>query len=314
MDVKMDFAELRKSLSAEGLAIVQVNVDPAFEDIVQDISNVLQTLNTATRQYYLQEVHDKYFIFEVGVRPLAENSPWSYSLFKQKYSIDDNGKPVLEGEPEEVVRKVEYIKAMTEGGNRMERKDIKANESKPCCPEKVELLVNSKHSPFGEENREWLNSLTQEQIDKIVVPVANLEAEEQAKMEDEKKKVEETTKEKKVEVNASQEDMIKAFQEKIKTPEDFLKIAPADIRDLFASGLRLHQEQRNVLVEKIIGYSDAFSREELAGKSMEELNKLAKLIPTPVDYSGLGAGGINANTNKVVPMLPLGMTTEKKEG
>lgn len=196
---------------------------------------------------------------------------------------------------------------------RKDGKDIKTNESKPCCPEKVELLVNSKHSPFGEENREWLNSLTQEQIDKIVVPVANLEAEEQVEVKEEEKKVEEMTEEKKVEANASQEDMIKAFQERIKTPEDFLKIAPADMRDLFANGLKLHQEQRKVLIEKVAAYSDAFTREELAGKSMEELNKLAKLIPTPVDYSGLGAGGVNANTSKVIPMLPIGVT-EKKEG
>jgi len=316
VDVKMDLGELRTSLLEQGLAIIQVNADPAFEDIARGIDAILNTLSTPTRSYYLNEVHDKYFIFEIGARPLGEEGKTTYTLYKHAYTLDANGKPVLEGEPEEVVRKVQYVKALMEGGTRMERKDgkdIKTNESKPCCPEKVELLVNSKHSPFGEENREWLNSLTQEQIDKIVVPVANLEAEEQVEVKEEEKKVEEMTEEKKVEANASQEDMIKAFQERIKTPEDFLKIAPADMRDLFANGLKLHQEQRKVLIEKVAAYSDAFTREELEGKSMEELNKLAKLIPTPVDYSGLGVGGVKANTSKVAPMLPIGVT-EKKEG
>ena len=315
VDVKMDLGELRNTLLEEGLAIIQVNADPAFEDITQGISQILHTLNTPTRSYYLNEVHDKYFIFEVGARPLGDEAKTTYTLYKHAYSLDANGKPVLEGEPEEVVRKVQYVKALMEGGNGMERKDIKTNESKPCCPEKVELLVNSKHSPFKEKDKEWLNSLTQEQIDKIVVPVVNLEAEEQVKME-EKKKLEESKEEPKAETQvntASHADMIKAFQETIKTPEDFLKIAPADMRDLFANGLKLHQEQRKVLIEKVAAYSDAFTREELEGKSMEELNKLAKLIPTPVDYSGLGVGGVKANTSKVAPMLPIGVT-EKKEG
>lgn len=314
VDVK-DLDALRKLLAEEGLVIIQTNQDSAYGDVMEAIRMKLSALDTPLKSHYLVETYDKYFVFEIGTKPVLDDGIWSYSMYKMAYTVDDKGVVEFTGEPEEVIRKIEYV-TMQKGGVKMERGKINTNETKPCCPEKVELLVNSQHSDFQETDREWLNSLTQEQIDKLVVPVANLEAEAQAKAElTAKTKEENETKDEKV-PQMNKEEVIQVLRESMKTPEEFLSLLPADMKDQFASGLRLHKEQRDSLIEKLVAYSDAFTKEELAAKSMDELHKLEKLIPHQTDYSGLGAGGnIQANINKVTPLLPLGVVvTEKKEG
>lgn len=310
MDVLKDLESLKDTLTKNGLAIVQTNTDPELDKITANIGTMLSTFRTDTKSYHLIGVYKDHFIFEVSTPSIKADAPITYEHYKHAYTSGVDGKIDLVGEPEEVNIVVNY--ALKGGNDTMIRKNeepIVNVKKESNCPDKVELLINSKHSPFEATDKEWLNTLEVEQVDKLLTPITALETN--------TVKAEEENVENKMEpvVHVTQEDMMKTFQEKIKTPEDFLNILPDGIKDQFTSGLKLHQEQRDRVIEKIAAYSDAFTKEELGLKTMDELNKLGKLVPAIRDYSGLGGGGVQANTNKIAPMLPYGVeTTEKKEG
>ena len=70
--------------------------------------------------------------------------------------------------------------------------------------------------------------------------------------------------------------------------------------------MKLHREQRQAVIDKIKALN-VFSEEELQKKSLDELNKISKLIPAPRDYSLAGAKSVNTNTETEEVLLPLGL-------
>jgi len=101
----------------------------------------------------------------------------------------------------------------------------------------------------------------------------------------------------------------------MKTPEQFLSLLPGEMQDQFRSGLKLHQEQKNALIEKICSYNQAYTKDELKAHSMEDLTKLASFIPdAKPDYSLLGVNSFGVNTGEA-PLLPvgvIGLSVDKK--
>jgi len=165
-------------------------------------------------------------------------------------------------------------------------------EEKKMCP-KIALLINSEHSPFEEKDRELLESFDQEIIDKIVAPVAILEAQ--------NKRKEEEMKEEKKEPQINAEQAIQVLKETLKTPEEFIKILPEEMQDQMRSGLKLHKEYRSQLIENIMTNSDVFTKEELEAKPTDELEKLSKLAKAPADYSVLGANSVKLTDEVLLP-------------
>lgn len=274
------------------------------QEIAMAIQTKLDRMDDDTKKHYLHDVFDDYFVYEK-----SNSNDNGYELFKRTYTVnEDDGSVEFTGEAIPVVRKVDYV-AMEKGMKRTKMPDVnkkggietmgKNDEKKSCCPEKVELLIQSEHSQFVEEDRELLESFDQTMIDKLVAPVANLEA-----------ASEEKTEEKKEDVGVNKEEAIKVLQEQLKTPEQFIGILPESMRDMMNEGLKLHQEKRQVLISKIVAHSDAFTEKELASKDMAELEKIGKLIPEKADYS-VFAGGVKVNTNSEEVLLPPGVGTKQ---
>ncbi len=278
-------------LAKEGYSVLLAN-EVSHEDVAQSIQAKLDRMDDDVKSHYLHAVFDDYFVYEKYNRSSGETE-----LLKRAYSInEEDGSIEFTGEAVPVMRKVEYV---TMELKRTKPAKVKggltsmADEKKPCCPEKINLLINSEHSPFEEKDKELLESFDQETIDKIVAPVAILEAQDKRKEEEMKEEKKEP------QVNAGQ--AIQALKETLKTPEEFIKILPEEMQDQMRSGLKLHKEHRNKLIENIMTNSDVFTKEELEAKPTDELEKLSKLAKAPADYSVLGANSVKLTDEVLLP-------------
>lgn len=230
----------------------------------------------------LEQVFDDFFVYQVVT--FSPDGPSKEALYKQEYSLTKEGSVELNGNPSLVRRKVDYVAmgiTRKKGGNA--EMDKKA---------KVNMLIQSKQTPFVEANRDFLEGLEESQLDEL-----------QAKFQ-------EPTPAPAVhsEPTPSPIDHIQALRESIKSEEDFLRILPeGPVKESIRSGVRLNNARKMELVEKITAHSKEFTVEELQAKGVDELGKIASLIPAapaaPGDYSPLAAHG-SRPAAKVEDVLP----------
>lgn len=167
-------------------------------------------------------------------------------------------------------------------GNTIEKEGEIDMAGKPCCPGKVELLIQRKR--FEEPEREMLLTFNESVLDKLL---EGTEAKEPPVV--------------------NQEQAVQVLKDQLSDPEKLIQLLPEGIRESVQYGLSLHQEERNGLIAEITANAkDVWSNEELIAKPTVELKKIAKTIKPVVDYSGLGGGGISSNSGSVKdePMLP----------
>jgi hypothetical protein len=157
-----------------------------------------------------------------------------------------------------------------------------------CCPEKVTGLIQNTRTSFNENDRDWLSGLTNEQLEKLE-PQDNSNEE-----------------------NDPKEDAKKALQDySADNPEDVLELLPKAIADQLRSGLQLHRNHRNELIERITNNSQEFFAEELNAMETGMLEKISKSIQPSTNYSAMGAGKETQNNaggdeDDVEPLMPAG--------
>ena len=280
-DVKIE--DLLQELASKGFTSYRHEI--SHQELHEKLRNAVGTNGNKDQLTMVQEVYDKHFIYVVV--DFAESGPSSESLYKQEYSVSKAGEVQLSGNPVPVKRQVEYVTmgmTRTKGGKL--QMDKKA---------KVTLLIQSEALPFEESDREMLEAMEDSKLDKMVAM-----AEKPADKKEEPKVNAEPVK-----VNA--EDALKVLRESIQTPEQFLQVVPAEMRDQFQSGLQLHKEKREGLIAQLKAYeANAFTDEELQGKSTVELEKLTKFIPTRTNYAPFGGNGNPAPQVNQEVLLPCG--------
>lgn len=271
-----------KEFNKEGFAVNNfiTDVNQGYKEIVDAVRQKIDSMDSESAVHFLQEVYDDAVIYEVRLRVGGSR------LFKQGYAFN-NGVVELQGTPEEVQRKVEYLAIANSSGFRRTKfninKEVKemaenANECTPCVKKKVDELIANSQGKYTESDREMLETLSEAILDKMAKPI-------------EKEVVKEV--EKTVEINKL-------------TPEDQ---AALDF------GKRQLKERREGWISKIQANSkDVWTDEELKGMSDAHLEKLAKTVKKEetVDYS-LNTG-FNANISGTViePLYPAGTNVEEK--
>ena len=155
----------------------------------------------------------------------------------------------------------------------------------------IDSLISS--GKFTEEDRTKLEALEESILMKI-----------EPKVNEEVKKV----------TTFGKDEAIAVLQESMKSPEQFLGLLPSEMQDQFRSGLKLHQDKKNALIEKIVTFNQVYTADELKAHSMEDLTKLASFIPeSKPDYSLLGVNGAGVSSEQpLIPVGIVGMTSEKK--
>jgi hypothetical protein len=273
---------------------ILINGELGLRDRLSAIQSKLDSMDTLQKSHYLQEVYEDYVIYEIVARGGGDvPAVAGGELYKQDYTISDNGEVELTGDAVQVKKKIEYVAmvATQQLTNKSGGKNMPEEKKTPCCPEKVDLLIQSEKTPWKEGDREWLNTLECSQIDKIV----GMSGKE--KEDDPPKPV-------------TKEEALQVLHDQLSDPEKFLKIIPSDMAEQMRHGLALHKEEKQKLVTMIMDNSKDFTAEELNAKPIDELKKLTSLIKPVADYSARGNGGTNQSVDNLLP--PMGVEIEKK--
>ncbi len=201
---------------------------------------------------YICATFNDYVIFELD----ADNA---CSYHKISYQKDASDVVSLVGESVEVLLKTEYV----------HKNNNKQKETVMDRAEQVLALIANKANQWVDGDKEFLTGLEDAQFAKITAEVKPVENKEVPKEAPKENKEIETPKE--VTVNS------------------FLESAPAEIKAVLTSSLKMQADAKSAIVEKLVANEKVdFSKEQLDAKSLEELNILSKMVVVPVDYSGNG--------------------------
>lgn len=235
-----------------------------------------------TRMNFVRAVYDDYFVYHERTRT---GNNVGERLLKQGYSLDTSGQIVLEGDAEEVVEEISYKRKANEAGaestitNTKEDTGMKRKDNTVCCEQRVSALIANENSPFTEEDREWLSTMNEAQIEKLEV---NSEPEPEGDEPEGNTPAEPTP-------------------EQV-TLQSFLEGAPAEIRSVLNEGLRQLDAKRADLIERITANErNRFTSKQLAAMDTAMLENMAEFIVDPApaqpvfDYSGRVPGAVVVN-------------------
>lgn len=274
-----------KTLKTLALSQVQV-AEEGMRELIGAIQDKLDRMDTDSRVHFLEEAYADDFVYRV-MGP--EGSPPEY--LKRNYSAGE-GSVEFGDDVVPVVKKTEFKEI---NNNRQEQEDKMEDERKPCCPEKVELLVQS--SAFEETDRDWLGELDADQLDKVIA--LNVKAEEEP--------------EKPEPVQMNEEQAVSVLKEQLSDPGRFMALLPSETREQMEYGMKLYRDRRTGLIQGIVANSEGvYSEDELGSMSIDALEKLAKLAkvakPVAVNYSPLSGGSDLSPTVNQEVLLPAGVT------
>lgn len=253
----MELNDALKELRAAGLEVLHLQVnEEGLLARLELIRNYVYSMDSEWVSCYVREVYDSSFIYEKSFR--RNGAPKPNKLYKQDYLIAEDGSLIIETDPIEVVAKTEYMPIQANENKKKGEQEM----SKPCCPQKVEELIVNVAAKFTAEDRPWLQSLTEEQLEKVTPKV--------------------------IQVNVGKEHVSEHLAT-YKSAEEVLELLPTAIRSDISAGLEMHKAKRAELVEKIqtnASSKDVWAKEELEAMETGMLEKLAKTVNPAVYVAG----------------------------
>lgn len=249
------FKDALKELRANGLEVLHLQVnEEGLLARVELIRNYVYSMDSEWVSCYVREVYNDSFIYEKSFK--RNGAPKPNKLYKQDYLVAEDGSLIVDTEPIEVIAKTEYMPIQA---NQKQEKG-EQEMSKPCCPQKVEELIVNAAGKFTAEDRDWLTSLTEEQLEKVTPKV--------------------------VQVNIGAEHVSKHLAT-YKSAEELLQLLPEAIRSDISAGLEMHKAKRADLVTKIqANAKDIWAAEDLEKMETGMLEKLAKSVQPAVYVAG----------------------------
>jgi hypothetical protein len=162
--------------------------------------------------------------------------------------------------------------------------------SKMCskCPEKVQALVDSPKTNFDESDLEWLSTLDEDKLDKLI---PKLSVETEIKL-------------------PTVEEAWEVVRAGLSNLDDYIKLLPEDVRQQVNVGLEVFQRVRQETITSIQANTekDTWKNEDLEKMSLDVLKKIEKSIQKKseltdnVDYSLRGVREDIGSGSKVKPM------------
>jgi hypothetical protein len=218
--------------------------------ILNKIQKVLDGMDTQGVSHYLEEAFDGYVIFNKRMESGSE-------LYKQLYQTVSDGTIELVGEPIKVKKKVDYVVIATNIKNMCEK-----------CKEKAGLLIGNESTNFTEDDRDWLEALTEDKLDKLIPKI-----------------------------RTNKKTTIAEAWEMVTKSEDFINHVPDEVKVQINTAFR-ESEERQTLTTNIMTGSD-WTEDELNGMSLSVLKKL-ETVKAGANFSANAAG-----VQKEVKVAPL---------
>ena len=276
-----------------------------FIELSGRLQSMLDRRDSEAQIYYLKEVYEDYFVYEVRDRDQG-----TQKFYRQEYTFNEADNDIdLSGDRTEVRRNVEFVpiqrnsKETSNNGDcgcSMKRTKFNTNqneeednmsETKNTQPsgevmEKVVSLINNENTRFGKSDREWLLQMNESQLDK-------LEPKEAEKPE------------------VSREEALQALSADLSDTEKLLNVVSADIKEQVERGIKAYKEEREKLVKSIqANTGDIWTKEKLESMDTETLQALEK-SSRKTDYSAQGQPIVNSQAaGEEEMMLPVGVELE----
>jgi len=261
--------------------------EEGFHATIRTLQSKLDSMDGESKLHFLEEAFEDSLVYRVENTESGEDK-----LFRAPYTIQNDGNVEI-GEPVQVRRQVSYEPV----------EDLPDNMQEHPMTE-VDKLIQNRATAFAEEDRQWLEALSEAQLAKLMPaePSTNSQPEPQPQTHTEGGcgGGGEITKEQAMAV----------LKEGIQDKDAFLNMLPSELREQFEHGLQLHQSRRQECVQRITANCDAWTAEELQAKPMGELEKLAKAIQPAANYAPLGGGRsptANGADDGPAPLLPTGV-------
>ena len=139
------------------------------------------------------------------------------------------------------------------------------------CPEKVTALIANDGTQFTEEDRDWLNELPEDMLDKFIPKAVTVQR---------------------------AWDVIKTQAK----PEDYIANIPEEVQVQINSVLK-EKEERQILTQTLVA-NGAWTEDELSGMSFSILKKLDSTASVS-NYAGIAGGSPRRSTVEGLEPLPL---------
>lgn len=160
---------LRKKF--EELSKLLANADLSFDTIREAVWSKLK-LDHAAAYIYVNDIFDKYVIYEVQPKEMSEND--LIKLYRRSYIIEETGTVTL-GEAVEVKRVTKYEEVDGDEGKQITKSlsDMKSsltqnNKGDRPMKEKVNALIANNQTHWTEQDRSYLEGLDEGILDKML--------------------------------------------------------------------------------------------------------------------------------------------------
>lgn len=311
--------------------------EPSFRDIIQSLHDQVGRMDSDTKYNYVEEVFEDYFVYCTVHRNTGERS-----LYKREYKVQEDGSAVLTGEVTKVRREVSFVSLLAKtkpGKTALQRTNFSNNKTKTemsvnkKCKCTVDSLIQNKATAFTEDDREYLESLSQERLEKFapkeeeeeVTPVANKKAAATAEKA-ETKEESLVTKEADGSISINGKSIEDHIKEALKEadPVKFIdNFMPEGVKGQMKTGLKMYNDRRNKQIKEIAANSK-FKEEQLKAWSDEDLSALhATVVSEDADgghYAPLASGSLEegetsdeGGDEEIAAMMSFGARTTPKE-
>jgi hypothetical protein len=270
--------EFNKAMKDFYVAQLHANAEQGYKEIVDAARSKFDSMDSNDSINFLQEVYEGFLVYETRLRIGGSK------VYKQEYEYKD-GAVVLKGNPTEVRKKVEYV-ALAEGPG-IERTKFNNNSNKeehemadnakecaPCIKKKVEALIAHTSKKFAETDRAWLETFSEDQLDKMVPIVIEKEV----------------TKEVNVLTDDQKADLAYAAKQRKERSEKLIKGIQTNAKDVWSDADLVKKDEGEL--EKIFFAINKVKVEEF-------------------DYSVTGEVDLNINECTEEPLLPTGIKLKK---
>jgi len=245
--------------------------------IRSNLQRAIDKLDNPMNVHYVIEIYDDYLIYE----SMSRSEGGETKLYKQTYSVKENEEVELGEEVEEVRQVVSFEKLNAKEVDTMA-------DAKPCCPAKVQALIDNEASPYTEEHKALLLALNEEGLASLELAVNE----------------EEDTAKKTIEALQAENEALKANSNKVVKFEDLLNTAPAGMKESIQNGMSMFAAQKAGIITQILANTNCeYTEAELNTMNFAGLTKLSKAFQIVPDYSFNGAPKQTVNDDKEEPLM-----------
>lgn len=232
----------KEELHAYQISQLQINAE--YTQLSGAIQCMLDRMDGDDRIHWLEALYEDHYIYKVVVRDQPQPI-----YFKQMYSVNEEGKIELIGDPEKVYKVVSYPSVTMQANIKTE---FQINNSKMNREAVIDDLIAN--AGFCDSDRDFLNALTDERLESF-----------------------QSNAQKKAEPVVNSEPL---------TMDAYMENMPLEMRNLISGSLAAYAAQKKANVDAILAYSgNSFTEAQLNEMSPDNIERIASMIPKAQEVS-----------------------------